>query len=337
MICGVLIPLHVPAPELFGGLVAAGALALFGRAPERFPRPLLIGAQATLGVLIGNILKASTLRAAAADWFPIVVISVITLGATMAAGVLLGFRNGVTHLTGILALAAGGASAVTSISRELGADERVVAVVQFLRLAIVTISMPIVVLGIFRNTETAVGAGANQVPWYLAIVFLVICAAAGIPLGRLARLPAGALLGPMVISAVLSIAGLSFAGRPPGLVVAVAFGIIGCQAGLRFTGKALRELSRILPLALTLILGVIVLCAVLGVVLSRLTGVSMLEGYLATTPGGIYAVLAFAASTHSDVTFVAAVQVLRVCIMLVALPALAKVLSRRRPPGSSPG
>jgi uncharacterized membrane protein AbrB (regulator of aidB expression) len=40
-------------------------------------------------------------------------------------------------------------------------------------------------------------------------------------------------------------------------------------------------------------------CAALGALLARLTGATPLEGYLATTPGGIYAVLATAISSGS--------------------------------------
>ena len=54
------------------------------------------------------------------------------------------------------------------------------------------------------------------------------------------------------------------------------------------------------------------------------TGVSPLEGYLATSPGGIYAVLATAVETGSNVTFIIAAQVVRVLLMLFAAPLLAR-------------
>ena len=71
-------------------------------------------------------------------------------------------------------------------------------------------------------------------------------------------------------------------------------------------------------------------CAGLGLVLSAVTGATPLEGYLATTPGGVYAVLATAISSGADVTFVVAVQVLRVIVMLLLAPAVARLVGRRR-------
>ena len=74
----------------------------------------------------------------------------------------------------------------------------------------------------------------------------------------------------------------------------------------------------------------IVACALLGLLLSEVTGVDRLTAYLATTPGGLFAVLATAADSGSDVTYVLAVQVIRVFAMLLVAPLLARWFSRGR-------
>ena len=61
-----------------------------------------------------------------------------------------------------------------------------------------------------------------------------------------------------------------------------------------------------------------------------LIGVDRLTAYLATTPGGLFAVLATAADSGSDVTYVLAVQVIRVFAMLLFAPVLARWFSRGR-------
>jgi uncharacterized protein len=107
--------------------------------------------------------------------------------------------------------------------------------------------------------------------------------------------------------------------------------VIGLQVGVTFTRESLRTIGRALPLALTVILGLILASAGLGGVLAAATGVSALDGYLATTPGGLYAVLATASDSGADVTFVLAVQVLRLFVMLLSAPLVAHWL--RRPAG----
>jgi uncharacterized protein len=325
--------LAVPSPALFAGLVLAAAMALLGVAPARVPRPATAAAQAVVGVVIGVLARAGTLVAVAHDWLPVLLVSIGTLALSMAAGLLLGLRRGVTPLTGMLALTAGGASGLVAVSRDLGGDERVVAVVQYLRVVLVTVSMPLVAAALYGASGGAGSGPATTVPtapWYAGLALTAGCAAVGIPLARLLRVPAGALLGPMTVALVLTLTGVTRGATPPGALVELAYAVIGWQAGVRFTRESLRVVAGLLPAAVGLIAAVVALCAALGALLARLTGATALEGYLATTPGGIYAVLATAISSGVDVAFVVAVQVLRVILMLLVAPAVARLVARLR-------
>ena len=323
--------LAVPSPALFAGLVVAAALALLGAGPARVPRPATAAAQAVIGVVIGVLARAETLVAVAQHWLAVLVVGTATLVLSMAAGLLLGLRPGVTPLTGMLALTAGGASGLVAVSRELGGDDRVVAVVQYLRVVLVTVSMPVVAALLYGASGGAgPGPAGPSAPWYTGLALTAGCAAVGVPLARLAKVPAGALLGPMVVALVLSLTGLSRGPAPPSALVELAYAVIGWQAGVRFTRESLRTVAALLPAAVGLIAAVVAACAALGALLARLTGTTPLEGYLATTPGGIYAVLATAISSGVDVAFVVAVQVLRVIVMLLVAPVVARRVARLR-------
>ncbi|GLZ43863.1 membrane protein [Actinomycetospora sp. NBRC 106375] len=327
--------LSVPSAALFAGLAVATALALAGLGPVAVDKRATAGAQAVIGVVIGLLARPETLGAVAADWLPVLAISVATLVASMGAGLAMGLQRGVSPLTGMLAQTAGGASGLVAISRELGGDERVVSVVQYLRVGLVTATMPVVaVVGYGAGHVGAGGAGGatdtgGTAPWWVGLLVVAGCSIVGIPIARRLHVPAGALLGPMVLAAALSLSGVLVGVSVPSLLVDVAYAVIGWQAGLRFTRRALATVLRVLPLATALILAVIAVCAGLGLVLSWATGMTPLEGYLATTPGGVYAVLATAISSGVDVTSVVAVQVLRVLLMLIVAPLLARVVGRR--------
>jgi membrane AbrB-like protein len=323
--------LDVPSPALFAGLLVATVLALVGVAPKAVPRPATTAAQAVIGVVIGVLAQPGTLAALAPQWLPVLLVTVATLAVSMAAGLLLGLRRGVSGLTGILALTAGGASGLVAISRDLGGDERVVAVVQYLRVGVVTASMPLVAALVYGASAGGAGGArtATSAPWYLDLALVAVCAGAGVALAALLRLPAGGLLGPMAVAIALNLAGWSFGATPPDLLVELAYAVIGWQAGVRFTRQSLRMVLGVLPLAAGLIVAVIAACAGLGLLLSVVTGASFLDGYLATTPGGVYAVLATAISAGSDVTFVVAVQVLRVVVMLLVAPMIARLFRPR--------
>ncbi|GAA1832919.1 AbrB family transcriptional regulator [Pseudonocardia ailaonensis] len=321
----------VPSPALFAGLAVATVLALAGLGPVRVHRTATSGAQAVIGVVIGVLARPDTLGALANGWLPVLLVSLGSLVVSMAAGLLLGVQRGVTPLTGMLALTAGGASGLVAVARELGGDERIVSVIQYLRVGLVTATMPIVATAVFGAGHVGGGGppGGSAAPWYVGLALVAVCTLVGAPIAAKLHVPAGALLGPMIVAVALSVGGLTFGGQPPAALVDVAYAVIGWQAGLRFTRPALRTVLRILPLAAGLILAIVGACAALGLVLSWTTGTTLLEGYLATTPGGIYAVLATAISSGGDVTFVVAVQVLRVILMLLVAPFLARTVGRR--------
>lgn len=328
--------LGVPSAALFAALVVGIGLALTSWAPRGIPRPAALVAQGVLGVYIGTMVSPDAAAALGSDWPIVVAVAVATLALSVLAGALLGLRRDVTALTGSLALTAGGASGLVAIARELGGDERMVSVVQYLRVGLVTASMPIVVTLIFHADRSHPASSINQtpaMPWYLSVGIMVALIVVGTLLGKVVRLPGAGLLGPLACTVVLELSGHSSGLSVPVVLVWVGYLLIGWQAGLAFTRDSLRSVGRALPAALILIVVLTVATAGLGVLLSHVTGLSLLEGYLATSPGGVYAVLATAVETGCNVTFIIAAQVVRILLMLFAAPFLAKAmaaLSRRR-------
>jgi membrane AbrB-like protein len=215
------------------------------------------------------------------------------------------------------------------MARELGADERMVAVLQYLRVLLIVVLMPVVATGLYgASPGSGSGAGGSGPGWLVGLLFAVGCGVVGLLAGRWVRLPVAALLAPMLLAAVVDLSGLGHGARVPGAVGTAAFLVIGLQVGVSFTRDSVATIGRALPLALTVILGLIVASAGLGAVLAAATGASALDGYLATTPGGLYAVLATATGSGADATFVLAVQVLRLFVMLLSAPLLARFLRR---------
>jgi membrane AbrB-like protein len=323
----------LPSAALFGALVVGLVLAIAGlprgRPPLTVPAPASTAAQAVLGVLTGALVQPDTLRTLSADWLPVLASVLATLLVSVLGGLVLGLRRDVDRVTGSFALIAGGASGLTAISRELGADQRVVAVVQYLRVLVILAVMPLVA------TALPAGSGATAIrtgpapPLWADLALTAGCGLAGVALARLTRLPAGALLGPMVLTAVLAATGLTGSATVPGPLLQVAYAVIGLDVGLSFTRESLRSVRRLLPAALAVVVALTAATAAIGIPLLALAGASVLDGYLATTPGGLFAVLATAVSTGADTTLVLAVQVLRLAVMLALAPVLAVLLGRR--------
>ncbi len=322
--------LGLPSAALFGGLLAGLVRGLGGSRRLALPRPAVMAAQATLGVSIGSLVDLDTLAALGQDWLPVLLVVLGTLALSLLAGLVLRLQPGISPVTGAFAMIAGGASGITAMARDLGADDRMVAVLQYLRVLLIVLLMPVAATAVYGASPGSGGSPADggAPGWPVGLLFTAGCAVAGVLLARLLHVPVPALLGPLAVAAGLDLSGLSGGAEVPALLGATAFVLIGLNVGLNFDRASLRTIGRALPLALAVIAGVVLASAGLGAVLAAATGASRLDAYLATTPGGLYAVLATATDGGADATFVLAVQVLRLFVMLGTAPLIARWLRR---------
>jgi uncharacterized protein len=332
---GVAVAIHaagLPSSTLFGALIVglAAALALPGR--FAVPPTGFAAAQAVVGVTLGAYLQGSSLSTLAGDWLPVLLVSAATLGLSLAAGGVLARATSVDEPTAALGMIAGGASGIVGIADELGGDDRLVAFMQYLRVLIVVLLTPLLTALAFPGHHPASAALAAP-PWLGDLegwALTLAIAPIGAFVGRRTRLPAGVLLGPMILSGALTLALPSGTFAVPAVLRELAFAGIGLQVGLRFTMATVREVGRLLaPVALA-ILALVAACFGLAVVLWLTTSVSLLDAYLATTPGGLYAVLALAFGAGANTTFIVAVQGLRVIVMVLIAPLAVRRLVRPR-------
>jgi membrane AbrB-like protein len=322
--------LRLPSPWLFGSLVAGMAHALLASEELDVPPLAFRVGQALVGAVIGALVQLATLLRIASDWPSVVLVTFGTLAISVAAGRLLALDRDVSPVTGAFALVAGGASGIVALARELGADDRVVTIVQYLRVLLVLLAMPLVTGFVFHPPTGAGSLAGSHTRWLPDLTFVVLAVVIGLLLQRVVTAPATALLGPMLVAVALSASGVLGHVSVPTALENLGYALIGVRVGLRFTRASLRSIARLLPLATALIVAVIVACGLLGLLLAEVTGTDRLTAYLATTPGGLFAVLATAADSGSDVTYVLAVQVIRVFAMLLLAPLLGRWFRRLR-------
>jgi len=319
--------LHLPSAVLFAALVGGMAHALTSPTVLVLPPMLFRLAQGVIGVVIGAVVSLRAVERIGQDLLPIALVMAVTLLVSVAAGRLLALRADVSRVTGVFALIAGGASGVVAVAHDLGADDRVVTVVQYLRVLVVLVSMPLVTAIVFGPEHGSADLASQDAGLVRDLVFVVVSLAAGLALSRLVRFPTATLLFPLAVAVVLALGGWLGEVRVPAPVQWAAFALIGVQVGLRFTRASLSSIARMLPAVLALIAAMVTATAAVGALLARWTPVDGLTAYLATTPGGLFAVLSTAADTGSDVTYVLAVQLCRLLLILALTPLLARWLS----------
>jgi uncharacterized membrane protein AbrB (regulator of aidB expression) len=142
-------------------------------------------------------------------------------------------------------------------------------------------------IGILVKTSTMQALSAYIIPVLLVTVAtLVVSMAAGILLSLRRDVD--------LIAGAFTLSGIAKGAIVPFPLIAIAYALIGWQAGVRFTMTRLKQVGRTLPATTALIILVNLICASLGYLLADLTGVGNYDGHLATVPGGIYAALALA-------------------------------------------
>lgn len=328
----------LPAPHLVTGLLAGLLLALTGVARRTgmvLPRLVYLAGQAIAGVLLGTYFSLSALTGAGLALVPLVAVTVTTLLLSVGAGLLVARATSLDESTAALGLIAGGSAGIVAAAEDLDADARVVAVLQYVRLILVVLSAPLLVrfvLAPHHGQYAAVGAKEIEAAASLHGYLLTLgIAGAGAVLGTRLKIPAGALIVPLVLTAAGGALGLYNDLQPPETVREPAFIVIGLAVGLGFNPTVLRQVARAAPAAVAAILGVIAACGALAAVLAATTRVSLLDAYLATTPGGINAVLVTAFASGANTSLVVGVQGVRLFLMVLAAPVLVRFLLRHSP------
>jgi uncharacterized protein len=319
--------LRLPAALLLGPM--AGAILLAARGGQvPLPGASFLAAQGLIACLVVRGMPSGIWAQLLSAW-PVLLPAVLGVVAVACAlGWLLTRWQVLGGTTAIWGAFPGAATTMTLMAESFGADIRLVAFMQYLRVALVAA----VASGVARFYVTG-----TQVPAVATVFFppihwasfgeTLLLALGGAWLGRRLALPAGALLLPMGLGLALSGLGLITVELPAWLL-AGAYAVVGWSIGLRFSREILVHAARALPTVAGALLAMIGACGLLALALVKLRGVDPLTAYLATSPGGADSVAIIAAGSPVDLPFVMTLQSVRFLVVLLAGPALARALAR---------
>ena len=327
--------MRVPAGMLLGCMLAAVLLATQDMNVQ-VPAPLFAIGQSVIACLMAHSLHFEVLQRVAGEWPLFLGIAF----AVMAASALLGYwlmRSGLLPgSTAIWGLAPGAASAMVLMAGDFGADTRLVAFMQYLRVALVT-AIASLVAHFAADTSfpehVLPGWDVQLAHWlhvhnpvHAGLTLVLVLAAAW--LGRTLTFPGGPLLIPMVLG--LAMDNLSpWKLELPGPLLALAYAALGWGIGLRFNREILEHAWRVLPRVLVAIAALIVLGLVIASSLMFFADIAPLTAYLATSPGGADSVAVIAVGSAVDAGFVMAMQMVRFFMVLLLGPRLSRWLVQR--------
>ncbi|MDN8598044.1 AbrB family transcriptional regulator [Citrobacter sp. S2-9] len=322
--------LHLPAALLLGPMIAGIVFSMKG-VTLRLPRSAFLAAQAILGCMIAQNMTGSILTTLAVNWPVVLAILFVTLLSSAAVGWLLVRYSGLPGNTGAWGSSPGGAAAMVAMAQDYGADIRLVAFMQYLRVLFVAGAAVLV-------TRIALGDGAEavsqQIEWFPPLSLnllttLLLAAVAGIA-GRVLRIPSGTMLLPMLAGAVLHSGGIIEIELPEWLLAA-AYMAIGWRIGLGFDKQVFFMALRPLPQILASIFALLAICAAMAWGLAHYMQIDFMTAYLATSPGGLDTVAVIAAGSNANMALIMAMQTLRLFSILLTGPAVARFISAHAP------
>ena len=319
---------HLPA-ALFIGPLLCGIVAGVNGMAVRVPRLAFAGAQAVVGCLIATSITLAIFSTIVQEWPLVLGVVVATLFASSLLGWLISRWGIMPGTTAVWGSAPGAATAMVLMAGAFGADQRLVAFMQYLRVIMVTIGAAFIA----RLWVDTSGVPAPAIVWFPALDPLAIGAtlgagAAGALLGQLIRLPSPYFLGAFLLAAVLHL-GFGLPLQLPEWLLAISYAAVGWAIGLNFNRAIVAHAVRALPQIALSILVLMAFCGMMGWLITQALDVDPLTAYLATSPGGMDSVaIIAAASNRVDMSFVMALQAARFLVVLLFGPSLARLVAK---------
>ncbi|MCQ4633541.1 AbrB family transcriptional regulator [Shinella sp. CPCC 100929] len=314
--------IRFPLPWMLGAMCACTAATLL-RLPVRPVAAVRPFMTAIIGVLLGASFSPEQL-ASLTGWVPTLLGLV---GYVLVCAVLVTpyFRlvAGMDLPTAFFSAMPGGVIEMMLVGEEKGGDGRTIALVHSARILFVVAAVPLII-AFLADVTIVTGASATRLSIaetsIMSELLLAGCVVVGMVAGRILKLPARYLLGPMLISAAVHMTGATDF-QPAAEVIILAQVVLGTLIGCRFAGVPPKRIGVILLVSagsVTIMLAIALFFA-MGLAVVSPYGLEAI--LLAYSPGGLNEMSLVALAMDLEVAFVSGHHIVRV-ILVVALAQL---------------
>ena len=316
---------HLPGGLISGAMIAVGVAALAGRKlhlPPVIAQTVLL----LLGITLGSLVSRQLIQHMSAYPLTIGLLALATFCSTFGSSLYLQRFHGWDQTSAFLAGSPGALSQITVLAAEKGADVAGIAVVQTLRVIILTAALPLVLVlsGVAPSTPAILTAEIASPAGLIALIAASIAVAL---LLRLMNFPASWMFGAMLASSVLHGTGLVEGGLPDWMRN-VALAGIGALIGTRFARMRIKTLLTHVNAGLGSFAVAIAVSAIFVTVIVLATNVRFADIVVAFAPGAMDAMLALALTLHIDPIFVGAHHLSRFVFVSIATPGIVHLLGR---------
>jgi uncharacterized protein len=317
-----------PAGWLSGAIISV-AIAALARRPVRVP--LIFGqcANIVLGISLGasvtpdSVARMSTWPAS---------LAVLALAMACGSAAVIFYLHKVHDwdvLSALFASSPGGLSQALALAQETGADLRSVAMVQAMRVLVLSAGLPLcfAAFGISGSRPIA-NAAVATVASMEELAVLIVAATIGALVAYRLRLPGGLLVGAMAVSGLLHATGWVKVNLPLPLAI-VAFVVMGSIIGARFAGTDLWLLRRLTVVGLGALAVGTAVASVFAVAAAFLLSLPVGDVVMAFAPGALEAMTTLAFALNLDPAYVGTHHIARLIFVSLVVPFVVHAIRRR--------
>lgn len=319
--------LHLPLPLLLGPMLACLIAALAG-APLAGAGQFGILMRTFLGVAVGASITPDVLAelpdiAASLAFVPLFIAAIALVGYPL-------FRRvfGFDHATAWYAAMPGGLQDMLVFGEEAGGDVRALSLIHATRVLVIVTVAPLILTAYWGVDLSQPPGTPIRATDLTEVAIMVAAGIIGWKVAERLSLFGASILGPMILTAGLSLSGV-ISHRPPAEMIQAAQFFIGIAVGVKYAGITLRELrvdvtaGVVYSLALALI-SLIVIELIVGLGLAP-----ALEAFLAFLPGGQAEMVVIAIIAGADLAYVVSHHLLRMILVILLGPVVEKLIARR--------
>lgn len=319
--------LHLPLPLLLGPMLACLIAALAG-APLAGAGQLGIFMRTFLGVAVGASVTPGVLAelpdiAASLAFVPLFIGAIALVGYPL-------FRRvfGFDHATAWYAAMPGGLQDMLVFGEEAGGDVRALSLIHATRVLVIVTVAPLILTAYWGVDLSQPPGTPIRATDLTEVAIMVAAGIIGWKLAERLSLFGASILGPMILTAALSLSGV-ISHRPPAEMIQAAQFFIGIAVGVKYAGITLRELRVDVTAGVVYSLA---LAAISLIFIELIVGLGLapaLEAFLAFLPGGQAEMVVIAIIAGADLAYVVSHHLLRMILVILLGPVVEKLIARR--------
>ncbi len=324
--------LNFPLPWLLVPIFISIIWTLKQKSTFCLPNSFNVLGQAIIAVVTASRFSIDVFKDIQSFFIPLVICIVVTGIFSLLNGYLIYKWTKIDLITSLLANIPGGSAGLVAMSEEMGGDAIIVAMLQCLRIILVSLFVPIVASFYSAQSQLSsaidnmMGVGMNDtlpnsLPIPINFLLLLLISIVSIQIGKKLKLPSNNFLAPF-FGVLIFLIFFPYKIVIPHPIFCLGLFMFGISLGVKFEKSAIKKLTKALLIEMFLMLILIAICFVAAYEFHLFTHIDTMTSILGSSPGALNAMTATAIELGGNSSLVVTMQMIRMLLILVLTPLL---------------